>query len=131
MELTNSIVRQWFPDEDIKVFSNFTSSFFMDEYTATTPLEEAMVRTPRNLSTNLWLYVAGDRGLKTEVFGSKCIELTKALKDANYHTSLEIFAVNNDHMTRINEENYTIYFFKVYNNREDGLLYEFKENIYY
>ena len=129
MELTNSIVRQWFPDEDIKMFSNFTVSFFEDEYTAVTPLADAMANEPRDLGSNVWIFVAEDEWLNTDVFESKCVELVKSLKDSNYHTGLIMYAVQREQLNNIDKDNYPRYFLRNQNSREFGFLFEFRKNV--
>ena len=126
-ELTDKIIRQWFPDEEIKIFFNFTNSYF--EYPPATSLVEAMAESPKSVSSNLWIFIAEEEGLDTDVFAAKCLDFTEALKEANYETSLKVFAIQGEHLEKsVNEDNYKKHFSKN-KNRENGFLYEFRAGI--
>jgi len=128
LEITNSITRQWFPSENIKMYSNFSASYFKDEYTATTPLIEAMDRTPFNFLSSIRIFIAMDDGLDAVVFELKCMHIAELLREANYNTSIKVIAVQSDHLENINEDNYA-QFFSMNKNIESGFLYEFHVGI--
>jgi len=129
-ELTNNIIQQCFPDVDQQVFCSFGYSWFPDEYTVEISISEAMAKSPRSISSNIWVFIAEDEGLDTAEFVSKCKKLTVSLREANYHTHLSVFAVQKDYMDRINSDNYPNYFLRNKKSSESGYLYEFIESVF-
>jgi hypothetical protein len=128
--MTHKIIRQWFPDEEIKLFTSFNASYFQDEYTITTSLEDAMINTPRNLSSNIWLFVSEDTRLDVGVFSLKCKGIADSLKEANCHTTLKVFAVQGEKLGNINADNYTNFFLRNEKSQESGYIYDFSEGIF-
>jgi len=129
LELTNNITRQWFPDEEIKIFSRFTSSFFVDEYRADTPLVDVMANNSFHMISCIDVFIAEDEGLNKDVFEAKCNNLVESLESANYTTLLVVYAIHNDYLAIISEDNYTNYFLRNKRSRESGYLSEFRKVI--
>lgn len=129
LEMTHKIIRQWFPDEEMKVFSNFSSSYFKDEYTTTTPLMDAMVDNPLNFISTLSVFVAADDGMNTNAFELRCHNLVESLRLANYNSLLVVYAVRGDNLETIEEDNYSNYFLRNNRSKESGYLYEYRSVI--
>jgi len=128
--LVNNIIKQWFSTEEIKVFSSFGYSWFQDEYMASTPLTVAMAKTPRNFSSVIWIFIAEDDRLDTMSFETKCNSLAQSFREADFHTTLKVFAVKSDVLENIVEDNYPRYFLDNGKSRDNGYLFDTSIGVY-